>query len=230
MFLYKTLEIQKYLNRFFGLYKIKIHNCKIFYSDNSLQIFISFYITTKTFSVIGKNITKYSKKCSVTFKSVFRNKQKKNKKKIKNKNIQLRLLSSKKKLEIKNSQKMMIKKNISFNNLKNYSATSLEQFQRILLRSLKTYTKNKSSISITLQNINRYKYLSYAQIKNLKQIFRQLRNFVKNSFFKEAINILYVSITKRKSAKILAEFIRDQFRLNQLKTDQITISRKDNYF
>jgi len=55
LYVYKTLEIQKYLNRFFGLYKIKIHSCKIFYSDSSLQIFISFYVTTKTMYVIKKN-------------------------------------------------------------------------------------------------------------------------------------------------------------------------------
>jgi len=67
LFLYKTLEIQKYLNRFFGLYKIKIHNCKIFYSDSSLQIFISFYVTTRTFYAISKNITKYSKKMYRSF-------------------------------------------------------------------------------------------------------------------------------------------------------------------
>ena len=34
LYLYKTLEIQKYVNRFFGLYRIKIHNCKILYSEN----------------------------------------------------------------------------------------------------------------------------------------------------------------------------------------------------
>jgi len=62
LYVYKTLEIQKYINRFFGLYKIKIHKCKIFYSDSSLQIFISFYISTKTFYKISKNLTKYSKK------------------------------------------------------------------------------------------------------------------------------------------------------------------------
>ena len=61
LYVYKTLEIQKYINRFFGLYKIKIHKCKIFYSDSSLQIFISFYISTKTFYKISKNLTKYSK-------------------------------------------------------------------------------------------------------------------------------------------------------------------------
>lgn len=106
----------------------------------------------------------------------------------------------------------------------------LKGFQEILLKSLETYTKNKVNISVTLQNLNRYKQLSHVQIENLKQIFKQLRNFTRNSFFKEAINILLVSISKRKSAKVLAEFISDQFRLNQLRTDQMSISRKDNYF
>lgn len=53
-YLYKTLEIQKYLNRFFKLYRIKIHNCKIFYSNNVLKIFISFYISSKTSYIIKK--------------------------------------------------------------------------------------------------------------------------------------------------------------------------------
>lgn len=107
---------------------------------------------------------------------------------------------------------------------------NLKSFQEILIKSLETYTKNKIHISVTLQNLNRYKNFSHIQFKNLKEVFKHLRVFVKNSFFKEAINILFVSVSKRKSAKVLAEFLSDQFRLNQLRTDQMTISRKDNYF
>ena len=107
---------------------------------------------------------------------------------------------------------------------------NLQGFQEILLESLIKYTKNKIDISVSLQNLNRYKQLSSTQIESLKIIFRQLRKFARNSFFKEAINILFINILKRKSAKLLAEFISDQFRINQLKTDQVTISRKDNYF
>jgi ribosomal protein S3 len=257
LFLYKTLEIQKYLNRFFGLYKIKIHNCKIFFSDSSLQIFISFYVTTRTFYAIGKNITKYSKKCTAIFKPAFSNRRKKVKnhklRKIATKGVEAfaKNQSKKKKriynservilnnnnrmrkirnFEIKKNQKILIKKNVSWMKFKQYSATNLKEFHQILMKSLKAYTKNKICVSVTLQNLNRFKNLSHIQMKGLKQIFKQLRNFVKNSFFKEAINILFVSISKRKSAKILAEFMSDQFRLNQLRTDQVTISRKDNYF
>jgi len=171
LYIYKTLEIQKYLNRFFGLYKMKIHSYKIFYSDSSLQIFISFYFTTKTMYVLKRKLKKQG---TIT----------------KPKNI--------------------------------------KGFYEILLESLATYTENKTNISVTLQNLNRCK--SHSQIKNLKTVFKQLRRFVKNPFFKDAINILFINISKRKSAKLLASFISDQFRLNQLRTSQMTISRKDNYF
>ena len=62
LYLYKTLEIRKYINRIFDLYKIKIHNCKILYSETSIQIFISFYLTEKTIQNIDKNLTRYQKK------------------------------------------------------------------------------------------------------------------------------------------------------------------------
>ena len=343
LFLYKTLEIQRYLNRFFKLYKMKIHNCKILYSENVLQIFLSFYITTTTFYTIRKNLTKYSKKCKKTFKPFFSNQHKKRKKlshnklafsNIKKLNIpnilkQLQILNNyincnnydkysntrqiidifktflystttnlikfqkllqsiliykklkkksckylyfKKKIIKKNilldkiklysisitkltefqeilqivlnnrpktrirsfnrkkNQKIIIKKNMLLNKLKQHPTIGLKEFQEILLKSLSEYTKNKIHISITLQNLNRYKNFSHTQIKGLKRIFKQLRNFAKKSFFKEAINILLITISKRKSAKILADFLSEQFRRNQLKMDQVTISRKDNYF
>ena len=262
LFLYKTLQIQKYLNRFFGLYKMKIHHSKIFYSDTSLQIFLSFYVTTKTFHTISKDLTKYSKKWLATFKPVFSKKHRKkrrhlrkrmNFKKMKKvcfpylgKSIRLKkaLLFQKKKIrkkkvsrsnkirnfEIKKNQKILIKKNKSLVKFKPYSTSGLKEFQEILIKSLKAYTNNKIHIFLTLQNLNRYKILSKGQIENLQRIFKQLRNFVKNAFFKEAINILFISISRRKSAKILASFISDQLRLNQLRTNQATILRKDNYF
>ena len=142
----------------------------------------------------------------------------------------MRLPSREIKLETKKVQKIRNLRSLSFDKVEPYVIVGLKGFQEILLGSLITYTKNKTNVSVTLQNLNRYKQLSHVQIKNLKIIFRQLRKFVRNSFFKEAINVLFINISKRKSAKLLAEFISDQFRLNQLRTDQMAISRKDNYF
>lgn len=236
VFLYKTLEIQKYLNRFFGLYKIKIHSCKIFYSDNSLQVFVSFYITASTIYVLNKKLTKYSKKRLVRTKRTSCKKRKSLKtpfkcfEKRRNKKRRFKLPNQNIGIEIKKTQRTKVRKNFLFNNSCFYKTMSLQGFQEILLESLIKYTKNRIDISVSLQNLNRYKQLSCTQIESLKIIFKQLRKFAKNSFFKEAINILFINILKRKSAKLLAEFISNQFRLNQLKTDQVTISRKDNYF
>jgi len=253
LYLYKTLEIQKYVTRFFGLYKIKIHNCKIFYSDGSIQLFVSFYITIKTVYLINKSLTKYSKKLSTRTRRAFKNlcllrivkknswslkkmrkrpcwlKKMRGKPWLKKKRW-FRLPTRKKKVNIKKIQKINSKKGSFYNECKTPITVNLKEFQEIFLESLVRYTKNKVNISVTLQSLNRYKQLSQTDIENLKTLFRQLRKFVKNSFFKEAINIFFVSALKRKSARLLAEFISDQFRLNQLRTDQMTISRKDNYF
>jgi hypothetical protein len=104
LFLYKTLEIQRYLNQFFKLYKIKIHNCKILYSENLLQIFLSFYVTTTTFYTINKNLTKYSKECKKKFKPLFSNKHKKRKKLYRNKSnfSNVKKVKKNKKLNIPN--------------------------------------------------------------------------------------------------------------------------------
>jgi len=227
-YLYKTLEIQKYLNRFFGLYKMKIHTCKIFYSESSLQVFISFYVTAKTITVIHKNLTKHSKKLlTYTSRASSKYKNLKQKKAIKPK---FKISNPKVKLKIKKLQKIRMKKSMWSTKSNTFLIIDLKKFQDILLESLLKYTKNKIDVSVTLQNLNRYKQLPCTQIESLKTLFRQLRKYVKNSFFKEAINILFIIILKRKSAKLLADFISDQFRLNQLRTDQRTISRKDNYF
>ena len=228
LFLYKTLAVQRYLNRFFGLYKMKIHNCKIFYSHGVLQVFVSFYITTKTIYIIRKNLTRYSKKLSTQIKRT--SSKKKNWKYKKKRRSQFKLPSQKIRLKIKKIQKVKSKNGLTYHKSNPWLALGLKGFQEILLESLIKFTRKKINISVTLQNLNRHKQLSYNQLEGLKRIFKQLRKFVKNSFFKEAMNILFINILRRKSAKLLAEFISDQFRLNQLRTDQSTIPRKDNYF
>lgn len=198
LYLYKTLEIRKYVYKFFDRYKIKVQNCKVFYLENSIQLFIAFYITEKTIDAFNKTLTKHQKRFSIKCK----------------------------RLQIKRSSK----KNKLFYSLSTKQTMVLERFEDVLLESLNLYTKKKLHISIRLQNLNKTKWLSYDQVQNCKIVLRQLKKFSRNSFFKEAINVLIINISRRKSAKILAEFISHQFRLNQMRSDQTTISRKDNYF
>jgi uncharacterized ubiquitin-like protein YukD len=126
--------------------------------------------------------------------------------------------------------KKKCKKNLLTYDLNLKQKMLLKKFEDVLLESLSMYTKRKIHIFIKLQNLNKFKQLSYNQIKNCKIVFKQLKKFIKNSFFKEAMNILFINISKRKSSRLLAEFISYQFKLNQIKSDQVAISRKDNYF
>jgi len=228
LFLYRTLEVQKYLNRFFALYKVKTQNCKIFYSYGSLQVYVSLYATAKTIHAIRKNLTRYSKKLSTPIKRT--SLKKKSSRHGKRRKNQFQLPSQKIRLKIKKIQKVNAKQCSTGRESSPWVAPSLRGFQEILLESLIKYTKRKIDVSVTLQNLNRHKQLSYSQLEGLRRIFKQLRKFVKNPFFREAMNILFINISRRKCAKLLAEFISDQFRLNQLRTDQRTIPRKDNYF
>ena len=152
LFLFKTLEIQRYLNRFFKLYKMKSHNCKILYSENVLQIFLSFYITTTTFYTIRKNLTKYSKKCKKTFKPFFSNKHKKRKKISHNKLA----FSNIKKLNIPN----ILKQLQILNNYINYDEYSNT---RQIIDTFKTFlystTTNLIKFQKLLQSILIYKKL-----------------------------------------------------------------------
>ena len=81
----------------------------------------------------------------------------------------------------------------------------LKGFQEILLKSLETYTKNKVNISVTLQNLNRYKQLSHVQIENLKQIFTKISNFFKDLFSKAS------KTATLSAADIQAHLMREKF-------------------
>ena len=218
-YLYKTLEIQKYVNRFFGLYKMKIHNCKIFYSSNSLRLFVSFYISNERVPSKRKKKKRWP---SLKYKV-------KNKYRIETiKGIKIKKRLLKPIICFKRIQKKVFKL-IQTNYIIN--------FEEILLNSLAMYTNNKVDIYVTLQRVSNNKQLSHVKTKYykyLKVVFKQLKSFAKNdSFkktFKKTINILFIVISTRKSAKLLADFLAEQFRLNQFKSDQVAITRKDNYF
>jgi hypothetical protein len=175
-----------------------------------------------------KHISKKKQKCKkkriYISKYISKIKNKKIKKYKKNKKNILRYYSKILCIRKKN------KKNLFHFFLDKKQTILLKKFEDVLLGSLSLYTKEKTNIFIKLQNLNKFKHLSYNQIKNCKIVFKQLKKFTRNSFYKEAINTILISVSKRKSAKLLAEYISYQFRLNQIRSDQVAISRKDNYF
>ena len=64
VFIYNDLEIRKYLDRFFQLHGLILHDCRINYSNNRLDISLSYFVTTRALKFI--NPTKAAKKSSVT--------------------------------------------------------------------------------------------------------------------------------------------------------------------
>lgn len=208
-YLYKNLEIQKYIERFFKLHKLNLHSVKINYSENLLHFFISYHIAIKTIYVLNKTHSDQN----ITIKDDRGHK--------KNNFIYKRMKILKK-----------VKNALSYKKFQTKQISRSNNFGETLLESLSIYTKRKVNISLTLQNlnVNLHSQLKKKKAENLKNIMLQLKKFVKNPFFKEAVNVLFVVVTKRKSAKLLSDFISNQIKLNQLRTDQSRMSKKDNYF
>lgn len=155
-YIYNDLEIRKYLDRFFHLHGLILHNCKINCSNNTVDIFISYFITVK----------------ALKFVRSFRNKK---------------------------------KSAISVNQLR-------LNFTEILLESMTQFTNRKTNVSFTFYNLNGKLSLKLnrTQISSLKKIKVQLKQFARASFFKETMNVLFVVIQKRRSSKLLAQFIAFQ--------------------
>lgn len=63
IFVYNDLEIRKYLDRFFQLHGLILHDCRLNYFNNRLDISLSYFVTTKALKFI--NPTKAAKKSSV---------------------------------------------------------------------------------------------------------------------------------------------------------------------
>lgn len=149
--IYQDVEIRNYLNRFFQLHGLILHDCKINLSSSTLNIFVSYFVTLKALK--------------------------------------------------------LLRNPISNNKLKNDS-----NFTEILLESLSQFTGKKISIFFTFSNLNTRLALKLSpeNIQILKDIKMQLRQFTRASFFTETLNILVISIRKRKSSTLLAKLIATQ--------------------
>ena len=167
LFIHNDLEVRKYLDRFFHLHGLILHNCKINHSDGAVDIFVCYFVTAKA----------------------------------------LKLVQS-----FKNTK-------ISITSVNNKLPSN---FTEILLESISGFTKKKVNVSFTFHNLNGKLSLKLnrAQISPLKKMKLQLKQFSRASFFKEAMNILFIVARKRQSSKLLAQFI----------AFQLSATKRHNYF
>jgi hypothetical protein len=184
LYVYQDFEIKSYINRFFRQHKLLINLCKIQRSEESLNIYISYYITLKSLNLIH-NINA-SQKIIVKKKNI-------------NKNI-----NKKRSWIIYLLKKKLYNRNFSHNT---------NTFAEKLLESLTLFTNKTLNINIVLQNLNKGLSLRFKdfQLKSFSKTIIKLRKYFKALFFRECINILSIAIKKKNSSKLLAEFLSFQF-------------------
>ena len=104
------------------------------------------------------------------------------------------------------------KNSLKIKNYKNIKHLKFNNFSEQFLESLSIYTNKKFNIFVTFQNLNKGLSLNLTnfQAKFLKKKLLGLRRESRNPFFKETVNILVISVIRKNSAQLLAEFIAYQ--------------------
>lgn len=216
----KDLEVKKFIYKFFKDHNLNVHNCKLNYSDNSLNVYVSYQQSFNSISFIT-NINKAQKikfinntiikdkKFSANILKTIKNyynyehlnfKKFILKKKLNNNKIfiikRLKMLKFYKKyFSLKKSQKI---KNIIFNNFLNKFFKSLSLFYKKLIK-----------INLIIQPLNT-KLINVLNKKKqdiIKKKLIKLKKYQKSDFFKEGTNVIFSLIKKDNSAFLLSNFI-----------------------
>lgn len=188
LYSFKSLEIKKFIYKFFKNNKLITHNCKINYIDeNSVHIFVSYYLTFD----FKNNINLLNKKHNIKFKQKKKYLNiKKNTKQFINtlqtKSLNSKVISNKKKnyLIIKNSIKNY-KNYKELNYCNNLLPTSIQN-QSISIANTVIKPKKKFLKTKRLNLLKNYK--RYLLIRNYENVITiQTQNFLSNFF--ESINL-----------------------------------------
>ena len=91
----------------------------------------------------------------------------------------------------------------------------INNFLEKIIESLNIFTNNKFNIILNLQQVNNNLTfgISNSQLQHFKKTIIQLRQFKKSKFFKEGINTIFLSVIKKESSQLLANFIANQLKL-----------------
>lgn len=207
-FTFADLEIKSFIERFLNIYGLILHDYKIHHTNSVLNIYISYAILPDfKFTQIKKN--KKFKLVNRTKKQnfVYLNPEQK----IKNKNnIELKI---KKYLNYNESnykninQKNTFIKTIKQNNLNNLK---IENKIQKFVKSLELFKNN--SVLINFKCINKNFNITIKQKKSLKKKIMLLQKFRYTSFFKEGVNLIFLSVYNNNSSKLLTKFIEIQLK------------------
>ena len=222
--IFQTLEIKKYIFHLFTSYNLKVQNCKIYFSETSLHIYISYYNATKPLILTEKIKLQRTNSTTKHFqKKTKRIQQKITKKEVYATKIYKNVLYNSPKTKLFRDQYLINKKTQrlhAINNFKRYrdginsktlSQESKNRFVSKILKSLNLFTNKKHNIFLNLEQINKEINLIQTISKKNKQKIRKgfikLRKYQKNEFFNKGFNLLYNFIQHHQDPTFLSEFI-----------------------
>jgi ribosomal protein S3 len=238
LYSFKDVEIRNFIQRFFDFNGLIIHELKLSYFNNSLHIFVSYFSTLKSLSLINltnkkqkiklintkinhKNLNSY-KHLKKNVKRYTRYKDLNYMKKIvqnlnnSSSNEQLSIIKREREVSRLRRVKFLkyYKNYLTTQNQKNIVNIKTNAFLNKFFESLSQFTKNKVNISLTLTKLNNTvkQNISKKKSKVLKKKLVKLRRYKQNEFFKEGINIMFLTATRQNSAKLLSQFIAAQLK------------------
>ena len=219
--IFRDLEIKKLVFQMFAKNKLQIHNCRVYYAESSLHIYISYF---NFFSPPTLNKPKRVKTYSKPFHSkTFKIKKNNAKKQIYIAKAYKKTVSEQNRLKLvqnfyflnKKTQRLNIINNLKIHqNIKNYNTLDSQRtklFISKLFKSLAIFTKKKQAIFLNLKQLNKETTFFQTILKKnklkLKKNLTSLRRFQKHEFFKEGLNILNTFAMNDNNSLFLAKFI-----------------------
>ena len=207
-FTFVDLEVKSFVERFLNIYGLILHDYKIHHTNSVLNIYISYAITPDFKFTQIKN----DKKLKIINRAnkhqfLYLNQEQK----IKNKNsIELKIKNYPEYIEEDNknlNNKNCFVKTITHNNLNNLKIESkIQKF----LKSLELFKNN--SVLINFKCINKDFNITIKQKKSLRKKIMLLQKFRYTTFFKEGINLIFLSVYNKNSSKLLLKFIEMQLK------------------
>lgn len=221
---FRDLEIKKFISQLFVKNELKVQNCRIYYSENSLYIYISYYNSFNPAKISKRVKPKYADSYSKIFQkkalSVKRTIMKRQVYAMKN---YKKTFSQHTKIKLFQNQYLLNQKTQRLNTLDNLakygdirSHKTLNQqctnlFISKILKSLSLFTDKKHNIFLNLKQINKettfLEAISKKKVYKLEENLARLRRFHQNEFFKKGFNVLCAFAMNAHGSLFLAEFI-----------------------
>lgn len=226
---FRDLEMKKFISQLFVKNELKIQNCRIYYSESSLHIYISYYSFFNSLVIDKKTKPKYINLHSKSFHDKISNIKKNNikkqlytaktYKKVFSKQPELKLLQTHYFLDKKTQRLNAINNFKVYKNVMNHKTLSHQRinlFVSKILKGLTLFTNKKHNIFLNFKQINKettfFQTILKKNKRKLKENMTKLRKFQQNEFFKKGLNVLNTFIMNDHSALFLAEFIANYFK------------------